>query len=472
VALLTIYWINIGDLIGPDAYFLILNLVLAAFLVSEIISLAKEHSGAWMFSPVFVSSTYLFGMGFFLPGLFATVLPDAELQAVGLPTHSDYWINKHLLLAMLGACAMWAGFRSPIAPNFARALRTLRRRPFFRKGFQVQPWTVVALLCISVIARVIAIQHGIFGYTADAAAVEATAAYREYLGTMGDLGKLALLGLALSMAAASGASPFLAFAFAISLVIELGFGFLSGFKSAIVLPLLIVAAAYYVVRGRVYWWMLAGPIIAIAIAYAIVEPFRLAFNEGAVATTRSAESLSGLLVQVTTEPTLGDNQSLMGRIVSRGSLSTMGAAAIQFADTSPSLPAGSPGFLSDILMSPLLAFVPRFAWPDKPMQTLGVWFNDVVLGNSFINSVGMGPIAYLYFAGGLLGVVIGFFAIGLIQRGIQSTLLESGESGAILAYLAVLPVLSGLDSYVPGILIWMMRYFIPIIIAQRLVFRK
>jgi hypothetical protein len=86
----------------------------------------------------------------------------------------------------------------------------------------------------------------------------------------------------------------------------------------------------------------------------------------------------------------------------------------------------------------VLAFVPRFIWQNKPVYSRGVWFNQEVRGrwNDDRTSVGMGPIGFLYMAGGVVGVAMGFFALGLLQALIFEGIGRVGAGGLII-YLSV-----------------------------------
>src|SRR6185295_10870957 len=60
------------------------------------------------------------------------------------------------------------------------------------------------------------------------------------------------------------------------LVMETGFGILSGFKTAVILPTIIVGMCAYAVRGRLPMLLLPSVIIGVFSAYAIIQPFRAA----------------------------------------------------------------------------------------------------------------------------------------------------------------------------------------------------
>src|SRR3546814_15261390 len=77
---------------------------------------------------------------------------------------------------------------------------------------------------------------------------------------------------------------------------------------------------------------------------------------------------------------------------------------------------GSPTFLTNIALSPAYAFIPRVIWKEKPSGDLGLWYTHVVMGLGSYSSTAMGPVTYLYFAGGALAVFVGFMGFGILQK--------------------------------------------------------
>ncbi len=86
------------------------------------------------------------------------------------------------------------------------------------------------------------------------------------------------------------------------------------------------------------------------------------------------------------------------------------------------------------LWQAMVALVPRILWPDKPVSAGGSKMVTRYTGLYFPNgtSVGMGPVMELYINFGSLGVVAGFFALGLLvasldQRAWQGLLDDNWE---------------------------------------------
>lgn len=462
---------DLSPLLSQSGLLFLAIVGLGILLVGEVTSVARHQAGLWLVNPVVVASFIVFGLGFFLPGI-VLLVPIGDPTNTGFPDQIDYWITRHTVLALTAALAMWLGYRLSLGSQIAATVSSIWSGQVLRQEFFVRPTMVVALYGISVVSRWVLIDQGVYGYSSTTEDLDRTAEYREYLSAGAGLGKLVLV--ALSLAVANPARPrtaFVTFAFASVLLIEIGLGVLSGFKSAVVLPLIIAAIAYYVMRKRFSLWMIIAPITAVMVAYAVIEPFRVSRHEDATFEGKSAASIAMLLVDSArgtgTEWELG---KIPLQLLTRSSVVAIGADGIRFADTQE-LPSDAPAFLADLVLFPMLAFVPRFLWDDKPLQALGAWYNEVVLGNPFLSSVGMGPITYLYFAGGIVGVILGFLIIGIMQRAFFEAFAKKGSGGLLLA-IAILPVLGTVDSYVPGGFIWLTRYLAPLLVLQFAIFRR
>ena len=110
-------------------------------------------------------------------------------------------------------------------------------------------------------------------------------------------------------------------------------------------------------------------------------------------------------------------------------------------------------------MAPLHALVPRIIWTSKPLGTLGLWYNQEVMGMNHFSSTGMGPFTYLYFAGGFFAVFIGFYFIGIVQRNIFMLLQPGRSISGTAVYLACLTPLVMIDSSFNSIIIFFCRDF-------------
>ena len=164
--------------------------------------------------------------------------------------------------------------------------------------------------------------------------------------------------------------------------------------------------------------------------------------------------------------------ALVVAVAARSNLSYIGSFGLDYADTHEELPEGSPAFLQDILLAPLHALIPRFAWDSKPLGNLGLWYNQQVMGKGDFSSTAMGPFAYLYFAGGSLSVVIAFFLLGVLQRCLWFfTTPWKSLNGAVL-FIALLSTFAIIDSAINGIIINLIRNLPLLLILMHLLVRR
>jgi hypothetical protein len=128
-------------------------------------------------------------------------------------------------------------------------------------------------------------------------------------------------------------------------------------------------------------------------------------------------------------------------------------------------------FLLDIILSPAYAVIPRAIWPSKPKGNLGKWYNREVLGTNVANSVGMGPISYLHFSGGVLAIFTGFMFVGILQRISYEYFLLSG-GGYVIIFLVLLPFLVKVNSEFYILPIKVIRNTILAVIFQKAIIKK
>jgi hypothetical protein len=258
-----------------------------------------------------------------------------------------------------------------------------------------------------------------------------------------------------------------------ALISELFFGLLTGFKSAIVLPLFIVAFCFYLKKGKIPTTLIAFALAAIFLAYNIVDPFRTARNFQGASLSSTSEIIRTLALGLASNvETSAEQASIFLRVLSRSNLSYIGSFGLEYADAHDTLPEGSPAFFANMLLVPLHALLPRFILDSKPLASTGLWYTQVVLGWNFLSSTAMGPFAYLYFVGKYFAVPLAFFIIGILQRSIWSlTTPWANEAGSVL-YLSVMPSLAIVSSAVDSAAITLIRTFILVVFIVMFVYRK
>jgi hypothetical protein len=466
--------LSLQQLIEDQFVFAALTLLLLAYLLYEVIQIRQTYPQRWLLHPVVICAVMFFFLGYCGTNVLF-FLPSSAIDYLGLVPGVSPAMLTHQYLVLLGALALFVGYRSPLAAHFTHPHKVERfKNRFFPRTDVLSGWAIPIIMAIGFGGRVLAITLGIYGYGGDYSSERLleTSAYSQYLSLAGSLGSLALLLAALCYFAV-GSQRRAAFWFWTSLFIEIFFGFLSGMKSAVGMPLVISGCALYLQRGIIPKRWIVLTIGSIIVAYAVIEPFRNARQERG-ATLTSVTSIVNVILEGSkrkSSPT-SEEYSLITAVASRMNLSYIGSFGIDYADLHDQLPPSSPAFLANIFLAPLHAVVPRFIWDTKPLETLGLWYTKEIMGHDNFSATAMGPFTYLYFAGGYVAVGIAFFIIGVFQRMLFFYFSPSDSLAGAVVYLAMLYPLAVIDSSVNGIIINIVRNVPLLLILMQLIFRR
>jgi hypothetical protein len=447
---------------GSSVAFPALCLLILAYALLEVLMVRRSHRELWLLNPAVQSALVLH----FLPtasALLLPLLPD-ELMAGSLDPSSDQWAIRYEWLNLIGAVALWTGYWSGAANVVARALArspTLDR--WIRPQLALRLGVALVLVLLSSGLRLLAIRLGLYGYSASPEKRELAEAYSQYLGMAGELGNVTLV--AVSLAAFLGKVrkwPML-----LLLVMETGFGILSGFKTAVILPTIIVGICAYSVRGRLPMLLLPSIIIGLFSAYAIIQPFRAArYREvdfDGTSLFSIVDTFAASRDSVYVSDADGPVAATTASVFARATDVTSAANGIEFAERWEVLPEGSPNFLEDIFLSPLYSIVPRALWEGKPVNDVGLWYTQVVMGEGTNSSTAMYPVTYLNFAGGVVAVVLGFLVVGVIQSAVFHGLTAHGGA-AVFIVVCLVGSLGHVDSVYYSFFISLIRN-VPLLFA-------
>jgi hypothetical protein len=447
---------------GSSVAFPVLCLLLLAYAVIEVVLVRRTQRELWLINPAVQSALFLH----FLPtasALLLPILPD-ELMTSGFDPSADQWAIRYEWLNLVGAVALWTGYWSGAANVVARALAqsaTLER--WIRPQIALRLGVAVVLVLISSGFRLLAIRLGLYGYAASPDKRELAEAYSQYLSMAGELGKVTLVAFSL----ATFLGKLSKWPMLVLLVMETGFGILSGFKSAVVLPIIIVGMCAYAVRGRVPMLLLPSIVIGLFSAYAIIQPFRAAryreFEFDGTSLFSIVDTFAASRDSVYETDADGPVASTTANFFVRASDVTSAAEGIEFAERWDVLPEGSPHFLEDIFLSPLYSVIPRALWEGKPVNDVGLWYTQVVMGEGTTSSTAMYPVTYLNFAGGVVAVIFGFLAVGIIQSAVFRGIAAHGGA-AVFIVVCLVGSLGHVDSVYYSFFIALIRN-VPILFA-------
>jgi len=464
------------DVLNTRSCYAIITLLLLYFVWLQVIAIRRRHHQSWLLNPAVICAFMTFIMGYGVSNVLF-LLPTEMIDFLGLMPDAFPAMVTHQYLALLGAIMLYLGYWSPLAEGLLRPHAIVRfQRRYLPDANVPFTWAVPTLIGVSVVVRLYAMNQGLYGYGGDYSdeALTQTAGYSQYLSMLGGLGELALL-----IAALFYFNPEVGLRWAlwfwVTLFIEVFFGFLSGMKSGVLMPLVICGFAIYLRQGVIPKRLILATFFMIVVAYGVIEPFRALRNQGDVALNSVSQTVSVLQQSIANgDPAKpkSDNGSVLLEILSRFNLSYIGAIGIEYADANKTLPADSPAFLADIFLAPLYALVPRFIWKGKPLNNLGLWYTHEVMGFNFSSSTAMGPIAYLYFAGGYPAVMIAFYIIGILQRVLWFRLTPWASLPGAIIMMALLAPVAVIDSAVNSIIITIIRDTLLLLILVRILFKR
>lgn len=471
---LAIWAAHLSGFTSPEWSLILLTSLLVGYLLIEMQRVRRLHSTRWLLNPAVMCSVLTFILGFGLTN-FLYFLPGEQLARVGVQPVVTYWMVNLLALVLLGAIAMWLAYWSPFAAKLGRKFqRSHFLDRLLRKDWNFRPDMMVFLVAISLASRLIAIRLGVYGYSSDAGRLSELGGITQYLSMTQGLGQLALVVVALRYFSPTGRTVHVALWFWGLLGYEMVFGFLSGFKSQVAMPIVIAGVCMYLRQGRLPWrWVVFVP-VAISMAYAVIEPFRAARYQDKAFEGTSLTYIAKTMKEAYSGGGASRQEGGPGTTLSflaRSNYLQIGSLGIEYAD-SRHLPDSAPNFLLNIFLSPIYAVLPRGLFEFKPLSNLGTWYRIEVMGIIGGNtSIAMGPFTYLYFAGGLVAVALGFFFIGIIQRVVTDVFLASPKAGAAIPFLILLPGLVIIDSSYYSIIINLVRYFPIALLLQRMIYR-
>jgi hypothetical protein len=470
------FFILILDFIDiPSISFIIKNIFLILFLAFNIINYKKNNPERWLLNPAVLASIFTFLLGYCISN-YILFVPDTEANKLLYNQLGSYpfpQLNYTMTVVIISAMVMWAGYYSRFGDKLYNFLlvKPLGLVKYFRTELKPNIAVIYTLIVISVFTRLYAIQIGIYGYSQSDKALSENIAYAFIIDAAGQLINFSLILVSIKFFK-EGFNFNYRITLGLIVLIEIYFGTISGAKSAVVFPVLILSICYYLVNKKFHKGFVVATILLLVAAYMIIEPFRIIrmrdLNFQSSPGYIASSMIDAYTLNKSRKIVYGD-EDIFSSIVSRNNYLLNAAKAIDFADKS-GLDSQSPDFLEKIYTVPLQAFIPRLFWQNKPLADLGRWFSIVVWGGTPLTSVAMTPIGFLYFAGGLIAVIIGFFVFGIMQKIVWKFYLGGG--GQLLIYFGFLSTVILIDSAVNATFVTWLRNFPVIIIIQTFLLKK
>jgi hypothetical protein len=459
-----------AGMVGQRAVFSSLTLLLLIYLGIEIARVRRVQPERWLLNPAVVASFLTFCVSFGL-GNVLFFLPAETIRVVGLVPDVTPAMVKLMWLVLLGAIAMWTGYWLPAAsrPGSTAMQRAVSR--WFSVSNKPRKLALPVLVGISFAVRLLQIKLGVFGYSSNNARLIEMGSVTQYLTMGASLGTVALVVASLGNFSGQP-NPGMRVWFICVLLLEVAFGLLSGFKSQVAMPFVIVGACKYLQSGKLPKVWLVWFFAALMVGYAVIEPFRAEKNYSDFYGTSTAGIIDLFIVSLSNNVAVDNSTPMWVALSARSSSSYVASLGVAYRDENHELPQGSPDFLVNIALAPAYAYIPRLLM-DKPLGDLGLWYTHVVVGYyDSESSTAMSPMTYLYFAGGPVAIFIGFLCFGLVQKALVLLIRPTLGSARALVYLSILPTVTSIDSAVDGVVVIMCRMIPLLFLLQYFIYQR
>lgn len=425
--------------------------VLAVYILLEARLYLRDSDAVGILSPALLALVYHFFLAYLL-GVTAAAFEPWILNKFGLWLPDlDAALSETLVLAGLAVFFMLRGYGLGMRAG-RRLGRMFSRTNHIRRTLRCDMGLMLAIQFMFLALVFYSVSVGAFGLLSTMETRAQNANIQQFLNlglAAGTLSYFLILLRYFERREARHAATLMGALVLLLIAMHVVIGALSAFKSQIVFPFIIAGFAYFLATKRLPVRFIGLASIALIVSYMVVEPFRAYLSERGKPPSSISEALVslGTVLENRDQFTHYTEISRFEAISSRFDLSGVTSLAIEYVDDGQLQPEFRVEFQNSILLSPILAYVPRFIWQEKPSYSTGVWFHQNVMGMQAdeTTSVGMGPIGYLYMTGGILGIIAGFLAFGVLQALIFESVGRLG-AGGIIIYLSVASTIAGIPS--------------------------
>ncbi len=444
VLLLTIF--TGQDVVPHHWIYILYSVMILAITISETLILAKSKKSNFLLSPVVLCSIVSFVLPYSISNYLFFSSP-AFLYNTQLYLSNDpiLVLNEVLLYANVALLSMWIGYKLVFFSQhlYWFFIYTLGAGLVLRKQFLLHKKIILSIYLLTFLVRAYMIAIGGYGFASAYSSATIAVNYLEIINLSTSLFKLCLWALALLDYQQNNRLSTLTLTI---LGIELLLGLLSGYKSGLIYPLLLIGLAYIMTHRTVSRKLVirfaVSIILLVNVGYFIIEPFRQVLVSGGATQnidfgylvdsfTESYETTSNTDL---TSSQFSENQteSTFDSFMSRTNLTLWTAIALEKLNEADEYNKQA-RIKEKMLLIPLLAYIPRAFWPDKPERNEGsMFYKHILKMEGEGTAVTPGTIGYLLLAFGSPLIIIPIFALlGVLQHFIF-ILLQRGGGGVIL----------------------------------------
>jgi oligosaccharide repeat unit polymerase len=253
--------------------------------------------------------------------------------------------------------------------------------------------------------------------------------------------------------------------------LELISGLFSGMKSHVIVALLIVSIVYFYSKKIVPKGMLLALILTLILINPFTSAYRDLINKGAIDTT-SFESMFEAVPDVVLNSYTGNTFASifdLGYQLTTSRLSMLESFSVIIKDISQS---GEFWYGRYYVYFPILVFVPRIIWQNKPVVDLGLWFTQTYWNPNAFHSTAITYPGDFYLNFGLTGVLLGMFFTGIIYRFVYERFKMNVSPSALFIYIFVFLAITNYEGDFVNIYGGAIKQLVELFIISYFVFRK
>ncbi len=289
--------------ISDSLRFVALNALLGLYLFLEMREQKRIDPKLWLVDPAVAASLATFMLAFVIPAV-TLFNPDshsywtADFYLDG--SDKFVWLNIATVWATAGAISMWAGYRTGVGGSWgAKLARSRFATQYVRRSYNLWLPGAYVVVGVAVIARIFQAALGVYGYSSEQSQLSSQAAWLQVLYLSVGLMKIVMVALALAYFSGIKRGAGVVIALVAAFLAEIIFGgFLAGFKGGVFFPVAAIGTCYYWFHSRIPKSLVAGGLVLLLTAYAIVEPFRVLRNQDPTFSGRSLSSLANAVMTV------------------------------------------------------------------------------------------------------------------------------------------------------------------------------
>ena len=392
--LYTIYYV-----VYHPSTFIIYMLAIGLIYVAIFVQQRKEDKQNFIFKPPYIFAIYTFIFQY-LGGIYSV---SANIE-------NDIFASSIIKVNFLALMAVTVNFFI-----FDLLDKNKRRRGFDRKSKDdrlknIKDGKIIALFVISLIASLVLIRTGTFGFTASEDGGQSTTSI-QILNYFGNLSSLAIvLWLYKNYKTKKSRLPLY-----IIIAVQALLGIVYAHKSQVLMPFLYAFLVIYSFDRKIKWKYVGLFFGVIFLAYAIIEPFRYYTKVSKTAVDLSSISSITKNFSASREYDSKVNTAtvtgVLGGFLDRIDYTRAVVAGVEFSDLKDYY---HPNVFENTFFAPIY-MLPRSIIFFKPKADFTEWFAVNVMHSVKGNHMSPLTYGYFYMAGRELGILIGFLINGALQ---------------------------------------------------------